>query len=179
MWVKSITFAILIACILPACQKALHFPPDDTTPTTTHSVKDIYVAGYESEGTNHIAKYWKNSAPVSLTDGTNDAYAWAVTVAGNDVYVAGMEKNHTGGKFIAKYWKNGVPVSLTDGSYDATATAIALSGNDVYVGGHVNSPTGNIVKYWKNGTATPLSVAGKEAQAFSIAVSGTDVYVTG
>ena len=39
---------------------------------------DVYVAGWENNGTRDVAKYWKNGTPVSLTNG-------AYTSAGNSI----------------------------------------------------------------------------------------------
>lgn len=39
---------------------------------------DVYVAGWENNGTRDVAKYWKNGTPVSLTDG-------AFTSVGNSI----------------------------------------------------------------------------------------------
>ncbi|HEY4148696.1 MAG TPA: hypothetical protein VGM41_07200, partial [Chitinophagaceae bacterium] len=170
---------ILTACLQTGCQKALHFPPDDPTLIPARTVKDVYVAGFESNGAHQVAKYWKNGVAVPLTDGSHDSYAWAISIAGNDVYVAGAEISAATGRFVVTYWKNGTAVPLTDGSYDGSATAIAVSGNDVHLAGYVNSSTGNTVKYWKNGSASSLSIIGRDAQAFCMVVSGTDVYVSG
>ena len=54
-----------------------------------------------------MVKYWKNGVGISLTSGTTSADATALAVAGNDVYVAGYEKNEKGYN-VAKYWINGV-----------------------------------------------------------------------
>jgi hypothetical protein len=40
----------------------------------------IYATGYESNGTNEIAKYWKGTVATSLTDGTNDAKAYSIFI---------------------------------------------------------------------------------------------------
>lgn len=50
----------------------------------THSVfvfgTDVYVAGWENNGTKQVAKIWKNGAETSITDGSNNAYATSVFV---------------------------------------------------------------------------------------------------
>jgi hypothetical protein len=147
----------------------------------TTSGTDAYVAGTEWNGRSYqdasgstykksIAKYWKNSQPVILTDGTEDAFANSIAVSGNDVYVAGKEWNgrsyqdasgYTYKKSIAKYWKNGKAVNLTDGTEDAEAKSIAVSGTDVYVAGTING----YATYWKNGVAIKLSNAESDANS--------------
>jgi hypothetical protein len=143
------------------------------------SGNDAYVAGMEWNGRSYqdaggnpnkksVAKYWKNSQPVILSDGTNDAWTTSIAVSGNDVYVAGMEWNGKSyqdangyllKKSIAKYWKNGNPVNLTDGTENAVARSIAVSGTDVYVVGMENG----YATYWKNGVAVKLSNANSDA----------------
>jgi len=143
------------------------------------SGNDAYVAGMEWNGRSYqdangypnkksVAKYWKNSQPVILSDGTNDAWTTSIAVSGNDVYVAGMEWNGKSyqdangyplKKSIAKYWKNGNPVNLTNGTEDAVARSIAVSGTDVYVVGMENG----YATYWKNGVAVKLSNANSDA----------------
>ena len=41
---------------------------------------DVYVAGYENNGTKDIAKIWKNGVASSLTNGTQNAAAYSVFV---------------------------------------------------------------------------------------------------
>ncbi len=145
------------------------------------SGNDAYVAGMEWNGKSYqdasgntykksVAKYWKNSIPVILTDGTEDAFTQSIAVSGTDVYVAGTEWNgksyqdtsgYTYKKSIAKYWKNGQPVNLTDGTEDAEAKSIAVSGTDVYVAGTVNG----YATYWKNGVAVKLSNVESDANS--------------
>ena len=94
------------------------------------------MAGVDYNGSIDVAKYWKNSIPVTLTDGREDAEAKSIAVSGTDVYVEGTEWNgksyqdafgYTHKKSLAKYWKNGQPVNLTDGTEDAEAKSIAVS----------------------------------------------------
>jgi hypothetical protein len=137
---------------------------------------DVYVAGNEYSG----PVYWKNgqSFPLKIAFGQNGD-ANAITVAGNDVYVAGWE-----GDFLdirnnrAKYWKNGQEVFLT-GATGAGANAIAVSGNDVYVAGWELQSGISVANYWKNGVAVALTDGSKIADATGITVVGGDVYVSG
>src|SRR5688572_533413 len=86
------------------------------------------------------AAYWKNGNFVSLTN--NSAMygiAKSITVSGNDVYIAGYERNNNGFPYpIVKYWKNGTEVSLTAGTpYNyGLGNSIYVSGSDVYVAGY-------------------------------------------
>jgi hypothetical protein len=90
------------------------------------------VAGVEGNGTNDVAKYWKNGIAVDLTDGTQRGYSNSVFVAGTDVYVAGGEQAQLSNT-VAKYWKNGIPFVLPDLGQGALAHSIFVLGNDVYV----------------------------------------------
>jgi hypothetical protein len=147
--------------------------------TTLYS-SDVYVTGYESNGTVQVAKYWKNGTAIPLTDGTHGALALGIVVSGQDVYVAGGEDNGT--VDVAKYWKNGVPIALTDGTNQAFAVGIAVSGSDVYVTGYETDPSKYgiaVAKVWKNGVPLALTDGSGEAQANAVVVDGTDVHVAG
>jgi hypothetical protein len=41
---------------------------------------DVYVAGDEYSGTKSVAKFWKNGVATSLTNGSNDAFAYSIFV---------------------------------------------------------------------------------------------------
>lgn len=112
-----------------------------------NTLTDVYVAGFENNGTSDVAKVWKNGIATALTDGTNNAEATAVHVSGADVYVAGREFN--GSVFVAKVWKNGVATPLTNGTFNARVVSIFVSGADVYVAGFEGSATNNVAKVWK------------------------------
>jgi hypothetical protein len=148
-----------------------------TTTTVTPPTVQVYAAGYENNGSKDVAKYWKNSVAVNLTDGSNNAEANSIFINGTDVYVAGWEMQGT--KKVAKYWKNSVAVNLTDGSNNAEATQIIVAGTDIYVSGREATATSiGQAKYWKNGSAVNLAASATEISfAKSIAVAGTDVYV--
>ncbi len=44
------------------------------------AITDVYIAGYESNGTKNVAKVWKNGVATSLTDGTKDSSGNALLV---------------------------------------------------------------------------------------------------
>ena len=134
---------------------------------------DVYVAGWEIKGSKTVAIYWKNSQPVTLTNGLMNAEATCIVVVSGNVYVSGYENG------VAKYWKNTQPVILSNVSNQASANSIAVVGNDVYVAGSEVNGTTEAAKYWKNGQAVTLTNGSVYATATSIAVVGTDVYVAG
>jgi hypothetical protein len=84
---------------------------------------DVYVGGYESNGTKVIAKIWKNGVATSLTNGSNDGFVASVFVSGTDVYAVGWENNNNIND-IAKIWKNGTATNLTNGTNNAYATGV-------------------------------------------------------
>jgi len=108
------------------------------------SGNDVYVAGYEFRPIDfetkkyvYVATLWKNGKPQSLTDGTKDAKAYSVFVSGNDVYVAGSEKNAQGFD-VATLWKNGIAQRLTTKvtKHGSSAHSVFVKDNDVYVVGN-------------------------------------------
>jgi len=160
--IVAVAFVVLLS-ILSSCSNV-----DDTS-----TVKDFYFVG----GEGNVPKYWKNGVATSLTDGKNYADAAAITVVGNDVYVAGYEYSSPS---VAKYWKNGVATALTDRTKWAQTSAITVAGNDVYVAGYETNDTNiAVATYWKNGVATELTDGKHHAVARAITVVGNDVYVAG
>lgn len=143
---------------------------------------DVYVVGNDFvTGANNIKyrviKMWKNGVMTQITNASGDAYASAVYVSGNDVYIAGYENE--GNKSVAKVWKNGVATSLSNGTNNAYTSTVFVAGTDVYVGGSEYVNNKSIAKIWKNGIATSLNDASVDGNVSSIYVSGTDVYACG
>ena len=136
------------------------------------SGNDVYVTGQDDSGN---AVYWKNGNPVVLS---SDARALSMTIAGNDIYFAGIHFGYGFGNRNAVVWKNGTPLILLDGSRETFANSVAVSNNDVYVAGHENNDTGlSLAIYWKNDSLVKLS--SKNSSGISIAISENDVYVAG
>ncbi len=87
---KSYFRILLLISILPfsGCTRGGH-----SASSGKPTIRDVYVAGYENNGTKDVAKIWKNGVATPLTNGANNAYALSVYVSGTDVYVAGFEYN--------------------------------------------------------------------------------------
>jgi hypothetical protein len=74
---------------------------------------DVYIAGYEMLNGKAAARVWKNGTPATLNDGTKHAFANAIAIKGNDVYVAGEERDANNSREFATIWKNGTQTSLS------------------------------------------------------------------
>ena len=139
------------------------------------SGSDVYISGLDEQ---RGAVYWKNGVENTLDSG-NTGSAFAITVSGNDVYVAGHINSSPA------YWKNGVPVILSTGPAARVggAYSIVVSGTHVYVSGFVQGDYGTIDMFWDNGVAINLTPSAFNSNMNSltngIAVSGSDVYVCG
>ncbi|MDE3244725.1 MAG: putative Ig domain-containing protein, partial [Acidobacteriota bacterium] len=139
-------------------------------------ILDVYVAGRESNGTNNIAKIWKNGVATALTNGTAVAEVYGIAISGSDAYAVGYE--YAGPIGVAKVWKNGSPTSLSNGTNFALAESLVVSGTDVHAVGYEHIGTTYVATYWKNGVATSITDGTHNAFGEGVAVSGTDVYVT-
>ena len=140
----------------------------------------MYVAGwdYQTFGSNTVmvATIWKNGVATPLSNGSADAVAYAVFVAGSDVYVAGKDGNQ------AKLWKNGIAATLpVGGANKAVAYSVFVSGTDVYVAGREDDGTSlnGYAKLWKNGVGSYLTVSGYGSLARSVVVENGEVVVAG
>ena len=150
---------------------------------------DVYVAGWELNAAGvKVAMVWKNGIGTALSDGVHGAYAAAVAVSGNDVYVAGLVNN--GSWDVATVWLNGVTTALTDGQEEAEVSAIAIAGTHVIVTGSefgaLNGGYGatfEIAGYWEDGVFTQLASmnsAGVGAgEMTGIYIYDSDIYVSG
>ena len=121
-----------------------------------HVAGIVYTPGSLSEGT---VTYWKNGVATNLSP-NQIAAVKHITVAGNDVYIAGTidGPDHLP---QATYWKNGVAVILE--TTLSAANSIAVFENDIYVAGNRKRDT---ALYWKNGKPVILG----RGRANSIAV---------
>jgi len=129
----------------------------------------VYVAGVEYVNGNGIAKVWKNGVATPLTNGQQDAQAYSVFLAGNDVHVAGNESNGT--ETDAKIWKNGQPTAtFSTGVHSAYALSVYVSGNDIYVSGIENNGSVEVAKVWKNGQVIFATLGQNDAVAHSVFV---------
>src|SRR5690606_40993789 len=55
---------------------------------------ETYVVGYEGNGSNEVAKLWKNGVAQNLTDGSNNAVAKSVYVSGKDRKSTRLNSSH-------------------------------------------------------------------------------------
>ena len=85
---------------------------------------DVYLCGWEFNGSIGIAKFWKNGVPVTLGDGIQSSRANGIAIKNNIVYIVGdVIKSGTVSDF-ATLWKNGTPATI--GFKNSRATAITV-----------------------------------------------------
>lgn len=133
----------------------LFFVASCSSDENTNNVQDarkVLVAGVEKVNNVNYPRLWVNGQVQLLGANDKEGRAEAIFLDGNDIYVAGYEKN-TSGKAVAKYWKNGGVVNLTNGSFDAYATCIVKSPSGIIVvGGYQRNANGvNVPTLWFNG----------------------------
>jgi len=164
---KTILFWLLgLSLVLGACHKSSSAP----------SGPAVYAAGYWGNLRYNVAAYWANGRLISLTDTNHSADAYAITLDGNDVYVAGVfhdREDITTDKPV--YWKNGQLTYLSTNYPGDAANAIAVVNGKVYVAGWDSG----YHCYWVNGVRTRLKNAWAASELHSLAVQGNDVYIVG
>lgn len=154
--------------------------------------EDIYVGGYENDGTKNVAKLWKNGVLQTLSSINNGNAASAVlsvSLKGSDVYCAGYDRlaPSPGASRVALLWKNGVAIPLGSGTRYASARSVFIAGDYIYVAGHEVGTLGKAeAKYWKvdaSDNVTEVLLDGNSSTndfyATSIHVDGEDIYVAG
>lgn len=143
---------------------------DATASSIFISGTDVYVAGQQviHSGTSpvqKIATYWKNGTPVLLSNGTHDAEALSIAVAGDKVSVVGFEQYNDINNSIAIYWHDGYTLTMSSntGKYlsYASATSVFATGDNVYIAVEQTDPNQNssLAKYWKDGCSAILPAA--------------------
>lgn len=165
--------------------------------TTYNDINDVYVSGYEYDGSNAgpnekiaVAKYWKNGQVRPITRGYNNSFATSIAVANGYVYVSETQPVF-GGAYIWKgnidngYVENGETSSFGGSSQNSGANSVAVDGSDSYVAaGYDYNGSVSIAKSWSWGPEPgrgflSLTDGTQNAMANSIAVVGRDIYVAG
>jgi hypothetical protein len=172
-----IVLSIFSTIAFTSCQKDIRLILKEID--SKHGKAVVFVAGTESNGEHSIAKCWIDGQEITLSDGTHDASANSVFVAGDDVYIAGNDAGPV-------YWKNFIEIRLPLKSnpanvvFNSNANSVYVSGNKVYIAGNDSSSA----VYWKDGKEIVLNITTAQgnypyATASSVFVSGNDVYVAG
>jgi hypothetical protein len=108
---KRFTHTLLPALLAAFAGFAACSSDDDAPEPPKPSGYDIYTAGYTTPASKAVATVWKNGQLLyTLTDGTNDAWAYAVCVSDGTVYAAGYERQ--GDRIVAA--KCILPVTQSD-----------------------------------------------------------------
>jgi hypothetical protein len=139
----------------------------------------IYTAVYGStDGDIWKPKVYKYDTLLYAFESTGTGYGLAydcelgLFVSGDDVYVAGHEKNQTTYGLTAKLWINDSAIDLADGEDMNCAYSVFQYDNDVYVAGNVQG-IGSGGTLWINGTPTTI-----DGGARSVFVAPADTLLT-
>lgn len=141
--------------------------------------RDVYVAGENK----YVACYWKNGIKTTLAETENESKANAITVVGNDIYVAGTQSlGKSKYNFLALYWKNNEAVILDD--YQGFANDIAVNANDIYVAGDAYKNTflnNAYFVYWKNNMEIYVGLEKSQNKVYTngLEVDNNNVFAAG
>ncbi|KAB7531054.1 hypothetical protein F8C76_06045 [Flagellimonas olearia] len=137
---------------------------------------DVYVCGFEYNGSFYDAKYWKNGDEIILSDGS-DAVSTDIEVHGGSVFVSGYQE--IDGQYEAFYWKDGTPTqhnTMSDLGISAWDIFIDDLG-DIYTAGNEGAPNQNQPYVWKNGEELYILGNGDiEGTAYAVTVKNGNVF---
>jgi hypothetical protein len=163
--------------------------PNDSDKNENESYPVIYVAGYESNGTNNVAKIWKSTddgttwTATAITDGTHRAGMTGLTADSSAFYVFGVEYDNSDNA-IRKVWKSingGANWTVTKCNYDRQwygNLAFFTDGSALYVSGSFEDGTGALWKSVDDGanwTVIPFTSGGGDTGT----ADGSTIYVVG
>ncbi len=192
----ALVASVLLTLLLHSCSKK-----DDaatpSNPVTPNPLPNCDVVGYEYNGSHYIAKYWKNGVETRLSNGMEDVKANAISVSGNDVFIAGDYNDPNTYYNLPKLWKNGTEIPMNviypgaglENKCRGYALDVATYNGSAYVAGYVSDGGGStsIAVLWVNG-GSPLLLCPRMDQdlnngsSFARSVFVTpegDVYVAG
>jgi hypothetical protein len=139
---------------------------------------DTYVSGIEYNGTNWIARYWKNGADVKLTEEIQASDASSIDVVDGNVFVGGSVLTSSTTS-MATFWKNGAKEPMEEPLESSGIIDFEVAGQDVHLVGTRIQDSKAYITYWKNGVAKDITNGVFAAAPTSISVIEGDVYITG
>ncbi len=147
---------------------------------------DVYVAGYDSQGTKIVPRVWKNGTPLGYSVPDPESKVLALAVSGSQVYSTGysLSTPWDPSQHRLMFWLNAGGGQVTNGPEDAHGFAIAISGSDVYIGGQtlgstLSDTSGHGATIWKNNVPTYLTSEPTNSSVKALVVSGGDVFAAG
>ena len=170
---KRFTHTLLPALLAAFAGFAACSSDDDAPEPPKPSGYDIYTAGYTTPASKAVATVWKNGQLLyTLTDGTNDAWAYAVCVSDGTVYAAGYERQ--GDRIVAKVWENGT-LKYTPGApgADSYAYSVFAANGSLYTAGSEESGGALTAKIWKDGDALYAYSSRRPGRSASRAATST------
>jgi hypothetical protein len=106
---------------------ALH---EDTNGSCAYAIvlegSDVYIGGYENNGTYDVAGYWKNGTWTALSDGASDARVDTIVLDDGTLYAGGYITDSSG-NMVAGYWKGSEWTALGDGTTDSEALSLVVT----------------------------------------------------